>query len=244
MAFVGFWMIPLMFLFSLFLPVIGFFETLTGAGQEKVTLPYDAENGVVWEYNEDDYSIIDCLKSETKDGQQVFTFRGKEVSDEERPSSYDGDKFVDDLYFEDENGNIKKYFAFVNYYDYNEKISLMYGDMDIYEETECVAFEYTVKAKNEVENCYWYVNDYDAETDENRFLGEEKIVNMHERTYQFVLDPENTEDHTLKMTFNYRNPTNNFEKIEVTFEVSGKEVRVVEETHYVKDENHNFVEVA
>lgn len=242
MAFVGFWMIPLMFIYSLFLPVIGFFETLTGVGQEKVALPYDPENGVVWEYKENDNDIFNCIKTEIIDGQQIFTFRGKAPSEEGRPSGYDGDKFVDDIYFKDENGNIKKYYAFVNYYSYGEGASIMYGDMDIYEETDCVSFEYTVKALMEVENCYWYVEDHNAEKDENRFLGEEEIVNMHERAYQFVLAPENTEDHTLKMTFNYRNSTNDFEEIEVTFEVSGKEVRVVEETHFIRDESGNMVE--
>ncbi len=244
MAFVGFWMIPLAFLFSLFLPVISFFETLTGAGQEKVFLPYDAENGVVWEYNEDDYSIIDCLKSETKDGQQIFTFRGKEASDEERPSG-NKQKFVDDLYFEDENGNIKKYYAFVDFGYTEEFNSIMYGGMDIYEESECVTFEYTVKANKEVENCYWRVRDYNSEMNQQRFLYEENIVNMHERTYEFVLKPiYATVDHTFRMTFRYELANDILEEIEVTFEISGKEVRVIEEKHFVEDENKNMVEVA
>lgn len=244
MAFVGFWMIPLALLFSLFMPVISFFETLTGAGQEKIFLPYDAENGIVWEYNEDDYSIVDCLKSETKDGQQVFTFRGKGIGEEGRLSGYDSDQLIDDIYFEDENGNIKKYYAFVDFTALEDGGSFMYGDMDIYEESECVNFEYTVKAHTETENCYWYVDDNGAKMDQSRYMGEEKIENLHERTYQFVFAPEEIKDHTFRMTFYYELRGDTFEKIEVTFEMVGKEVKVIEETHFVEDENKNMVEVA
>ena len=77
MAFVGFWMIPLALILSMFSPIIGFFETLTGKGQEEIALPYDAEKGIVWEYNEGDYAFVDCIKTEIKDGQQIFTFRDR-----------------------------------------------------------------------------------------------------------------------------------------------------------------------
>lgn len=244
MAFVGFWMIPLMFIFSLFTPFISFFENLTGAGQEKLVLPYDPENGIVWEYKEDDYAIINCIKSEAKDGEQIFTFRGKAASDEGRPSGYDNSEVIDDIYFEDENGNIKKYYAFVNFSAYDEGGSLMYGDLDIYEETECLTFEYTVKAKTEAENGYWHIDDRSAKMHQNRFIGEEKLENVYERTYRFVFAPEDIKDHTFKMVFYYKLSVNNtFEKIEVTFELVGKEVKVVEENHFVVDENYNYVEV-
>ncbi|MBP3330443.1 MAG: hypothetical protein J6L89_06375 [Clostridia bacterium] len=50
---------------------------------------------------------------------------------------------------------------------------------------------------------------------------------------------------TFDMSFYYRTqPGKQYEKIEVTFEMKDKEVTIVEETHYVKYEYNNFVEVA
>ncbi|MBQ7957001.1 MAG: hypothetical protein IJ279_03095 [Clostridia bacterium] len=244
MAFVGFWMLPLAFFLSLFSPIIGFFETLMGLGVEEVALPHDPESGIVWEYKEDENDIFDCLKTEIKDGQQIFTFRGKGIAEEGRPSGYDGDEFVDDIFFEDENSNIKKYYAFVDFSALEDGGSYMYGDMDIYEESECATFEYTVKPEEETENRAWHVFDNSARMKQNRFMGTDKLENMHERTYQFVFSPEDIKDGTFSMTFYYGTPSyTTFEKIEVTFEMKEKEVTIVEETHYVTDEHNNFVEV-
>ena len=244
MAFVGFWMLPLAFFLSLFSPIIGFFETLMGLGIEEVALPHNPENGIVWEYKEDDNDIFDCLKTEITDGQQIFTFRGKGIAEEGRPSTRDGDEFVDDIFFEDENGNIKTYYAFVDLYATNDGGSYMYGDMDIYEESKCVTFEYTVKPEEETENCAWYVSDNSARMKQNRFMGTDELENMHERTYQFVFSPEDIKNGSFRMTFYYETPSNiTFEKREVTFEMKDKKVTIVEETHYVKDENGAFVEL-
>ncbi len=232
---------PLLSVFAIF---IGFFEMLTGVGTEKVVLPYDPENGIVWEYKEGDEAFIDCVKTEIKDGQQIFTFRGKGLYDLERPSSYEHENVVDDIYFEDENGNTKTYYAFIDFRnDHGKGDSSFYGNMDVYEETECVTFEYTVKAKTEVEGYYWNLYDYDASIHENRYIGEAKLINVHERTYKFVLPPEDIKDHTFDMSFYYKpyyyGPV--LENIEVTFEMKGKEVKLVEEVFYVKDENGVWV---
>ena len=240
MAFVGFWMIPLVFFLSLFSPIIGFFETITGKGQEEIALPYDAEKGIVWEYKEDDYEIVDCIKSEVKDGQQIFTFRGKGIGEEGRPlqADYNSNQLIDDICFEDENGNTKTYYAFVNFQTpLNEGGTFMYGDLDVYEETECVTFDYTVKAEQEKENAYWYVDDYSAKMKQNRYIGEEKLINEHERTYNFIFAPEDVRDHTFTMYFYYEeSTTKTLEKVEVIFEMKDEEVTIIKETHYVKDE--------
>lgn len=235
MAFVGFWMIPLALILSMFSPIIGFFETLTGKGQEEIALPYDAEKGIVWEYNEGDYALVDCIKTEIKDGQQIFTFRGKGIGQEgrPRPADYNSDQLIDDICFEDENGNTKTYYAFWDYLTpLNEGGTYMYGDLDIYEETECVTFEYTVKAEQETENAYWYVDDLSAEMKQNRYIGEEKLINGHERTYKFIFAPEDVNNHTFTMYFYYKpSSTHTLETIKVNFELTGKEVKVIDEKH-------------
>lgn len=235
MAFVGFWMIPLVLILSIFSPIIGFFETITGKGQEEIVLPYDVEKGIVWEYNEGDYSFVDCIKTEIKDGQQIFTFRGKGIGQEGRPkpADYNSDQLIDDICFEDENGNTKTYYAFVDFAaPLNEGGTYMYGDLDIYEETECVTFEYTVKAKEETENAYWYVDDFSAEIRQNRYIGEEELINVHERTYKFIFAPEDVENHTFTMYFFYKpSSTHVLERIEVLFELADKEVTVINEKY-------------
>ena len=230
---------PLLSVFAIF---IGFFEMLTGVGTEKVVLPYDPENGIVWEYKEGDEAFIDCVKTEIKDGQQIFTFRGKGLYDLERPSSYEHENVVDDIYFEDENGNIKMYYAFIDFRGDAPGDPIVYGSVDIYEETECVTFEYTVTAQQEVEDCYWLAYDYDASMRQNRYIGECELKDAYERTYKFVFSPEDIKDHIFDMSFYYRTqPGKQYEKIGVTFEMKGKEVKLVEEVFYVKDENGVWV---
>ena len=230
---------PLLSVFAIF---IGFFEMLTGVGIEKVVLPYDPENGIVWEYKEGDEAFIDCVKTEIKDGQQIFAFRGKGLYDLERPSSYEHENVVDDIYFEDENGNIKMYHAFIDFRGDAPGDPIVYGSVDIYEETECVTFEYTVTAQQEVEDCYWLAYDYDASMRQNRYIGECELKDAYERTYKFVFSPEDIKDHIFDMSFYYRTqPGKQYEKIGVTFEMKDKEVRLIEEIFYVEDENGVWV---
>lgn len=233
-------LVPFLSVFAIF---IGFFEMLTGVGTEKVVLPYDPENGIVWEYNEGEEAFVDCIKSEINGEQQIFTFRGKGLLDEGRPSSYEHENVVDDIYFEDENGNIKTYYSFIDFsYDHGKGDSLLYGNMDIYEETECVTFEYTVTAQQEVEDCYWLAYDYDASMRQNRYIGECELKDAYERTYKFVFSPEDIKDHTFDMSFYYRTqPGKQYEKIGVTFEMKDKEVRLIEEIFYVEDDNGVWV---
>ena len=241
---VAIFLVPLMLPFMLF---IGIFDTAFGTGTEKVVLPYDPENGIVWEYEEGDDAFVDCIKTTTKDGQQIFTFRGKMIFNEDRPNDlYQNEEFVDDIYFVDANGNVKTYYAMLDFsWDGpDDGVSLIYGGMDIYEESECAVFEYTVKAGTQVEGCYWHEYDYDAGTDRNRYVGFPEIVNMHERTYKFVLPPEDIEDGSFDMSFYYRNSSGKlYEKIAVTFEMVGKEVTVLEETHYVYNGDGTYTEV-
>lgn len=237
-------LVPLLLPFMLFM---GIFDTVFGIGTEKVVLPCDAENGVVWEYEEGDVAFIDCIKTTTKDGQQIFTFRGKGMLEDGNPESYQNEEFVDDLYFVDADGNVKTYYAMLDFSkDGPNDGSLFYGDMEIYEESECAIFEYTVKAITEVEDCYWHEYDYSAQNDDsNRYVGLPDLVNMHERTYKFVLPPEDIKDGTFAMSFYYRTESGRqYEKIAVTFEMVGKEVSVSEEIHYVEGEDGLWQEVA
>ena len=235
-------LIPFLSFFAVFL---GFYETIAGIGTEKVVLPYDPQNGVVWEYQEGDEAYIDCIDTEIKDDQQIFTFRGKRIFDKNRPTStyYENEALVDDIYFEDDNGNTKKYYAFLDFRVSDPKTdSATYGSIDIYEETECASFQYTAKAQKELEDCYWHVYDSGADLRQNRYIGEYKLENVHERTYRFVFPPEDIKDHSFNMTFVYRDSQGKqFEKLEVEFEMIGKEVKVIEETFYVNDENGIFV---
>ena len=232
-------LVPFLSVFAIF---IGFFEMLTGVGTEKVVLPYDPENGIVWEYNQGEEAFVDCIKSEIKNGQQIFTFRGKAIFDAGRPSSYEHDNVVDDICFEDENGNIKMYYAFIDFRGDAPGDPIVYGSVDIYEETECVTFEYTVTAQQEVEDCYWLAYDYDASMRQNRYIGECELKDAYERTYKFVFSPEDIKDHIFDMSFYYRTqPGKQYEKIGVTFEMKDKEVRLIEEIFYVEDENGVWV---
>ncbi len=237
-------LVPLLLPFMLFM---GVFETAFGIGTEKVVLPYDEESGVVWEYREGDVAFVDCIRTEIKNGQQIFTFRGKWMLDDGNPESYQNEEFVDDLYFVDADGNVKTYYAMLDFSkDGPNDGSLFYGDMEIYEESECAIFEYTVKAITEVEDCYWHEYDYSAQNDDsNRYVGLPDLKNVPERTYKFVLPPEDIKDGTFNMSFYYRTESGRqYEKIAVTFEMVGKEVSVSEEIHYVEGEDGLWQEVA
>lgn len=235
-------LIPFLSVFAIFL---GIFETVTGIGTDTVTLPYNPQEGIVWKYKEGDEAYLDCIKIEIKDNQQIFTFRGKAWFDKDRPSStnYENEKLVDDIFFEDKNGNTKTYYAFLKFRTSDPRTdSATYGSMDIYEESECATFRYTVKAEMESEDCYWHVYDHNADLRQNRYIGEYKLKDTPERTYQFVFPPEDIRDHTFDMSFYYKTSLGKqLKKIGVTFEMKDKEVNIIEEINYVKDENGIFV---
>ena len=226
-------LVPLMLPFML---IMGLFDTAFGIGTEKVVLPYDEESGVVWEYREGDEAFVDCIKTTIKDGQQIFTFRGKVWFDPNNPSSYQNEEFVDALYFVDADGNVKTYYAFLDFRSDGPggDVSTIYGGMEIYEESECAIFEYTLKSTTEVEGCYWHEYDHHTGYYRNRYVGLPDIENMHERTYKFVLPPEDIQDGTFDMSFYYRPEYGRqYDKVDVTFEMVGKEVNVIEEKRYI-----------
>lgn len=190
-------------------------------------MPYDKLQGIVWSCKDTHYGWFDLVETKIEGDEQIFVFKGRNAF------SYETDNRFREVIFTDENGNTKTYYAFWDYLTpLNEGGTFMYGDLDIYEETECVTFEYTVKAEQETENAYWYVDDLSAEMKQNRYIGEEKLINGHERTYKFIFAPEDVKNHTFTMCFFYKpSSTHVLEKIEVTFELADKEVTVINEKH-------------
>lgn len=243
MAFVGFWMIPLALIFSWLTPIISFFGGVMGVGQAEIVLPHDPENGIVWEYKSEDEAFIKLADDEIKNGQHIFTFMGRDMFDEKR-SVDTSDQTVSDVVFEDADGNEKRYFVFV---ETSTLKNVYFGDLEIFEDTECVSFQYTVKARTEVEGAFWSVEDVDNDSDsQNRFVGVRKPENVHEHTYDFVFGPEDIKDQTFIIEFRYndsRSAPVALEKIEVIFEMTDKKVKVVEEKFYVRDAYYDYVEV-
>ncbi len=118
-----------------------------GDNTAKVSLPYNPQSGLVWEYDNVEDPYISLTKTEIKNGEQIFYFTGntrhayKEFSD--------GDYL--DLIFTDENGNSVKYYAFIyeEGYTYNSKIKILAPDeyieyvYDIIPQTPDVLYRWT-----------------------------------------------------------------------------------------------------
>lgn len=137
---------PLYAVFVLFSSIFGI---VSGNNTANVALPYDPENGVVWEYDNIDDPYIKLTKTEIKDGEQIFYFAGN--TSHFYNALYDGDYL--DLIFTDKNGNTLKYYAFI----YEEGISLI-SKIKILAPDEYIEYVYDIVPQTQHEQYRWVVD--------------------------------------------------------------------------------------
>lgn len=225
-------MLPLMIFYMLFASVT---STLTGDGKATIELEHAPDQGLVWEYIEEDEPRIDFLGTETKDGKQVFTFRSKgafaylvniyeylELTDNPRGYFYD-------LKFTDQNGNEQKYYAYS--YPHPEKY---YNDITLYAPGEYLDFSYTAKALDAVDGAYWdvYFNDEPFHLYTPQTASPEQEFTI---VYAHGVNPP--EDFTEEVYYTYRTDDRDYEKLTVKYTFTDGEMTITETREIFNGEN-------
>ncbi len=135
----------------------------------QVELPYDEATGLVWEYDNINDPYIDLVKTEIKDGKQIFVFESSGIK-----LDWNGE-FMD-LVFTDKNGNEEVYYAIGG--------SKRFAP-DIYTAEECRLIDLTITAENPESGGKWKITDHN-----NYVLYQEETVS-ETQTYTVVVTPGN-----------------------------------------------------
>ncbi len=157
---------PLMFVGLIFEMIMGAF---IGYPTAQIELPYDEATGLVWEYDNVDDPYINLVKTEIKDGKQIFIFESAGIS-------LDWNGEVMELVFTDKNGNEEVYYA----YGGAKRTAPEFTAAD-----ECDTYELTVTAENPVNGGKWIV------TDHNYYLLHKELNEADTQTFTVVVSPEN-----------------------------------------------------
>ncbi len=157
---------PLMFFGLIFEMIVG---AVVGYPTAQIELPYDEATGLVWEYDNVDDPYINLVKTEIKDGKQIFIFENAGIG-------LDWNGEVMEIVFTDKNGNEEVYYA------YGGARRFAPG---FFADEECSLYEVTVTAENPVSGGKWKV------TDHNYYLLYKDINEGDSQTFTVVVTPEN-----------------------------------------------------
>ncbi len=139
------WMI---FLFPIILiaGIFGnFFTVITGKKQTEIILPYDESKGIVWEYDNKDDFYVDFVEVRTEGNEQIFVFKYNEAEYDEVEAREGKIGCCMDLVFNAKNGNTEIYYADIR----------DFGELVVYEESECLITEYTAITHDHFEDFHW-----------------------------------------------------------------------------------------
>lgn len=157
---------PLMFVGLIFEMIMG---AVVGYPTAQIELPYDEAAGLVWEYDNVDDPYINLVKTEIKDGKQVFIFESAGIS-------LDWNGEVMELVFTDKNGNEEVYYAYGG---------AKRSAPEFCADEECSLYELTITAENPVSGGKWKVGDH------NYYLLHQEINEADSQTFTVVVTPEN-----------------------------------------------------
>lgn len=178
-------------LYALFVWISSLFGFITGDNLTKVELPYDPEQGLVWEYDNVDDPYLNLQKTKIEDGKQVFYFKANSFS----TPFYNGE--VMDLVFTDENGNSQKYYA----YRYQEGYTT-YKTLEILAPGEYIEFNYTPNPQIKEETYDWNV---DPDKEIYVLLDKERFAS--EKTFTIIYEKDSTESDVISVGLSWHKPT-------------------------------------
>ncbi len=178
-------------LLALFVMIANLFGIASGNNSAKVTLPYDPENGVVWEYDDVDDPYIRLAKTEVNGNEQTFYFvdNFRHFYD---AGLADGDYL--DLIFTDKNGNSVKYYAHI----YEEGYTT-FSRIKILAPDKYIEFVYNIKPQTQFEMYRWYT---DIDSEEHILYNAN--VFAAQNSYTVVYEKGSAESDTIAVEFNCR----------------------------------------
>lgn len=216
--------IPLFILYVLGSSIVGIF---TGGDKTEVVLPYEPENGIIWECDIP-LGYLELVETEIDGETQVFTFKGNMLEQlwdlYETETRTDGEVYK--IIFTDRNENELVYYA------KSDEDSKYPNKMNIYAPGEYFTFDYTVKAERDGGEGYsWH---YIAFSDQ---LECTVVTPSPEKTYTIVLTEgyENGETNIIKFKYSNEFDAPPYETLQYTYEeykVINGEVVFLEEKEY------------
>lgn len=134
---------------SIATPFITFFALASGAHYKDVVLPYNPDEGLVWEYDEVDDPYIKLEKMSVEGNEQVFHFVSSGIDEEDDAYYYNGRCM--ELDFTAQNGQIETYYAVIT-------PSLFYDEVFLAHEDETVTYTVTAERSSADSEFEWQVD--------------------------------------------------------------------------------------
>lgn len=207
------------------------FLGITGLDTTKVSLPYDPENGLVWEYDNINDPYIFLKETEIDGDKQIFRFKSREKL---------GDDYVYgcgsmmDLVFTDQNGNTETYYATTYGTDFHR--------VRIRPEDEIAVYQHTVTAAKTFEDSEW---DLGFGTDTYcRYIVYNPEMKSNPESFTFTVAYEKgSDDDDIFWVFieseSFANDNHYLENHQLQLDCSGKEAKLLKEEFWSTDSLYN-----
>lgn len=211
-----------------------FFVSITGLDVSKVTLPYDPEKGLVWEYdNKNDPYIM--LKETVIDGdEQIFRFKSREKLGDDYVR---GCGSVMDLVFTDQNGNTETYYATTYKTDFNR--------VRIKSKDEVAVYKYTATAKKTYADSEWDLG-FGSNSYYQYIIYDPEMKSSPESfTFTVVYEKGTDDDDIIWVHFDnesFADDKHYLESHRLQLDCSGKEAKLLKEEFWSTDELYGDVQ--
>lgn len=204
------------------------FLSITGLDITKVALPYDPENGLVWEYDNinDPYIKLDDMVIEGDE--QIFKFVNRGYN-KDKTYKY-GCGYMMDLIFTAENGETETYYATTR------NVSL--GRVKIWAEDEVLVYNYTATAQKVYDDSEWEM-DFGTGSD-SEYVVYNPDTKSTSRTFTVVYEKGMDDDDIIYISFDNRSGEEDYwEAHHIKLDCSGKEAKLIEESFWSTDSLYN-----
>lgn len=212
-----------------------FFLGITGLDVSKVTLPYDPEKGLVWEYDNKNDPYIKLEEVKIEGDEQIFCFKSRKYSNDE--DYVYGCGYMMDLIFADENGNIETYYATTR--------NVNLGRVKIWAEEEVCVYNYTATAKKVYDDSEWDLG-FGASSDCSEYIvyAPEMLSSPESFTFTVVYEKGTAKDDIIWVNFCNKAYSNNHyqENHRLKLDFSGDEAKLLEEKFWSTDELYGDVQ--
>lgn len=204
--------------------IFSIFSSMTGLDVSKITLPYNPEEGLVWEYDNENDPYIKLKDMVIEGDEQIFKFVNRGQS---KLTGYkSGCGYMMDLVFTAENGETETYYATTR------NVSL--GRVKIWAEDEVLVYDYTATAKKVYDDSEWEM-DFGTDSD-SEYVVYNPDTKSTSRTFTVVYEKGMDEDDIIWVSFDNRSGEGDYwEAHHIQLDCSGDEAKLLKEEFWSTD---------
>lgn len=204
--------------------IFSIFSSMTGLDVSKITLPYNPEEGLVWEYDNENDPYIKLKDMVIEGDEQIFKFVNRGQS---KLTGYKyGCGYMMDLVFTAENGETETYYATTR------NVSL--GRVKIWAEDEVLVYNYTATAKKVYDDSEWEM-DFGTDSD-SEYVVYNPDTKSTSRTFTVVYEKGMDEDNIIWVSFDNRSGEGDYwEAHHIQLDCSGDEAKLLKEEFWSTD---------